>query len=186
MLNPGVGTLTLTAPPRPKRVCAESVLVAPACAAFTCKLMETGMRLPPITRNAAWPPKDVRLSLAPFCFHDAMPAVSVMFANPSEPPAWRRGNRKARATAARPSAARRRRTCGCRSRLSVSTTPCRRFARISEHHAHRRHGVVETERRERQPHVLRRPGGVSRDRREPHSRLHQFAGERRARRSDQY
>src|SRR5213595_2649465 len=85
MLNPGVGTLTLTAPPRPNRVCAESVLVAPACAAFTCKLMETGMRLPPITRNAAWPPKDVRLSLAPFCFHDAMPAVSVMFANPSEP-----------------------------------------------------------------------------------------------------
>ena len=43
------------------------------------------MRLPPITRNPAWPPTDVKLSVAPFGFHDAMPAVRVMFASPSEP-----------------------------------------------------------------------------------------------------
>src|SRR5438067_251665 len=85
MLSPGVGTLTLTAPPRPSRVTAESPLAAPACAAPTWRLMETGIRLPPITRNAAWPPTDVKLSLAPFGFHDAIPAVSVIFASPSEP-----------------------------------------------------------------------------------------------------
>jgi len=32
-----------------------------------------GNEAPPITRNAAWPPTDVKLSGAPFGFHDAMP-----------------------------------------------------------------------------------------------------------------
>src|SRR5258706_5199634 len=84
MLNPGVGTLTLTAPPRPRRVSAESPLAAPVWEAPTCRLMETGMRLPPITRNPAWPPTDVKLALAPSGFHDDRPAVSVIFASPSE------------------------------------------------------------------------------------------------------
>src|SRR6266446_2676478 len=46
-------------------------------------LSETGIRLPPIARKPATAPTDVVLSLAPFGFQLATPAVKLMFARPS-------------------------------------------------------------------------------------------------------
>src|SRR5436309_2517704 len=45
---------------------------------------ETGIKLPPIARKPATPPTDVVLSVAPFGFQLAMPAVRLMLARPSE------------------------------------------------------------------------------------------------------
>src|SRR6266513_1945048 len=83
MLMPGVGTFTATPPPAVIRVSAGEPLAAAARAAPTCRLSETGIRLPPMMRNAALPPTDVTASAAPFGFHDTRPAVRPRFARPS-------------------------------------------------------------------------------------------------------
>src|SRR2546423_15539858 len=83
MLMPGVGTFTATPPPAVIRVSAGEPLAAAARAAPTCRLSETGIRLPPMMRNAALPPTDVTASAAPFGFHDTRPAVRARFARPS-------------------------------------------------------------------------------------------------------
>src|SRR6266576_3837007 len=85
MLSPGVGTLTLTAPPNPRRNSAESPLAAPTRAPCRSRLIDSGIRLPPITRNDALPPNDVKLSDAPFGFQLATPAVRLMLASPNVP-----------------------------------------------------------------------------------------------------
>src|SRR5436309_12154555 len=44
---------------------------------------ETGIKLPPIARKPATPPTDVVLSVAPFGFQLATPAVRLMLASPN-------------------------------------------------------------------------------------------------------
>src|SRR5260221_12622969 len=85
MLIPGVGTLTAMPAPAVRRVVAESPFAAPALAAPTWRFSATGIRLPPITLNAALPPIDVTLSGFPEGFHDTTPAVSERLARPSVP-----------------------------------------------------------------------------------------------------
>src|SRR4249920_2258962 len=85
MLSPGVGTLALIAPPRPRRVTAGSPLASPTRFPSSCKLSAIGIRLPPITRNAPCPPMDEKLSLMSLGFHDAIAAVSVIAPKPKLP-----------------------------------------------------------------------------------------------------
>src|SRR5687767_4530175 len=83
MLSPGVGTLTLTAPPRPILVRLGLPFPSPVREALSCRLTATGSRLPPITRNAAWPPNDVKSSGAPSGFQNESPPVSDRLASPT-------------------------------------------------------------------------------------------------------
>src|SRR5881394_242690 len=84
MLIPGVGTLTATPPPAVIRVVLGLAFAAPIVAAPTCRFRAIGSRLPPIMRNAALPPTDVKLSAAPLGFQLERPAVSCRLASPSE------------------------------------------------------------------------------------------------------
>src|SRR5438309_5621579 len=83
MLIPGDGMLALTPPPAVMVVSAVQP-VHDARPAPSCRLIETGIRLPPITRNAACPPTLVRLLVAPSGFQLESPAVTVRFARPSD------------------------------------------------------------------------------------------------------
>src|SRR6266446_1867386 len=58
---------------------AESVRAAP-----TCRFRENGNKLPPISRNAAFPPMEVKLSVARAGFQLATPAVRVIVPMPSD------------------------------------------------------------------------------------------------------
>src|SRR6266850_3367409 len=83
MLIPGVGTLTAMPAPAVTRVAAESPFAAPAWAAPIWRFSATGIKLPPMILNAAFPPTDVALSVPPLGFHDTTPAVNERLARPS-------------------------------------------------------------------------------------------------------
>src|SRR5712691_1379121 len=83
MLSPGVGTLMLI-PSAPVTVVRSAAPVAVERAAPPCRFTDRGMRLPPITRNATSPPKELQLLDAPFGFQLAIPAVRLRLARPRE------------------------------------------------------------------------------------------------------
>src|SRR5437660_8161515 len=75
MLIPGVGSGTLK-PTAPSTVVYAGTVSAPdvpmaLCAAPSSRLTEMGMRLPPMSRNAAVPPYDVARAFWPSGFHEA-------------------------------------------------------------------------------------------------------------------
>src|SRR5712691_6169901 len=87
MLTPGDGTLALMPAPAMMFVRFASKALAPvpiavAVAPPSWMFRATGSRLPPMTRNAATPPVEVRLSLYPWGFQVASPAVRLRFTSP--------------------------------------------------------------------------------------------------------
>src|SRR6266508_3441844 len=89
MLTPGVGTFTPSPAPAMMFVVFGRVevpaVILPAVPAPSCRFSEIGSRLPPITRNPAFAPTEVVLSLNPSGFHDASPAVMLRLARPNVP-----------------------------------------------------------------------------------------------------
>src|SRR5713226_8704105 len=83
MLTPGVGTLMLS-PIAPVTVVRSANPVPVVFAAPPCKLIESGIRLPPIARKATSPPTEVALLLAPDGFQLEIPAVMLRLASPRE------------------------------------------------------------------------------------------------------
>src|SRR6267143_1393565 len=83
MLRPGVGTLMLI-PSAPVTVVRSGAPVAVVRAAPPCRFTDNGIRLPPITRNAASPPNEVRLLDALFGFQLEIPAVRFRLARPRD------------------------------------------------------------------------------------------------------
>src|SRR5258706_12495730 len=74
MLIPGVGSGTLNPTAPVTAVWAGVELAESVRAAPTCRLRENGRKLPPISRNAAFPPMDVKPSGGGSGFHRAPPA----------------------------------------------------------------------------------------------------------------
>src|SRR5260370_30509743 len=91
MLNPGVGSGMLKPTAPITRVLAGVEFAESVRAAPTCKFTATGNRLPPIKRNAAFPPTDVKLWAAPSGFQLATPSSKLMVPRPNAarpPQAW--------------------------------------------------------------------------------------------------
>jgi hypothetical protein len=88
MLNPGVGSGMLNPTAPITRVLAGVKFAESVRAAPTCKFTATGSRLPPIRRNAAFPPTDVKLWPAPSGFQLATPSskLTVPRPNAARPP----------------------------------------------------------------------------------------------------
>src|SRR2546430_2680794 len=94
-LIPGVGSGTLQ-PTAPSTVADAGTVSAPDVPralwpAPTGRWTETGIRLPPMSRNAAVAPYEVARAFWPSGFHEATPAVRVMVPTPSAarpPNAW--------------------------------------------------------------------------------------------------
>src|SRR2546422_6544400 len=77
MLIPGVGSGTLNPTAPVTAVWAGVELAESVRAAPTCRLTENGSKLPPMSRNAAFPPMEVKPSVARSGFQRATPAVKV-------------------------------------------------------------------------------------------------------------
>src|SRR5688572_3822488 len=85
MLNPGVGSAADTPAPAVMRVADGSVLASPTRARPTCRLIATGIRLPPMTRNAPLAPYELNPSSKPSGVHVAKPTPTVRFPSPTDP-----------------------------------------------------------------------------------------------------
>src|SRR2546425_13182477 len=83
MLRPGVGTSMLS-PTAPVTVVTSGAPVAVVRAAPPCRLIESGIRLPPMARNATSPPIEVALLLAPDGFQLEIPAARFRLTSPRE------------------------------------------------------------------------------------------------------
>ncbi len=84
MLIPGVGSGTLNPTAPVTAVWAGAELAESVRAAPTCRLTENGSKLPPMSRNAAFPPMEVKPSVARSGFQRATPAVKVSVPMPSD------------------------------------------------------------------------------------------------------
>src|ERR1041384_5390203 len=84
MLRPGVGRFTLMPTAAPASVVPGDPL-RDTLPAFPCRFTAIGIKLPPMTRKATWPPTEVKLLVAPSGFQLARPRVRFRLPRPSEP-----------------------------------------------------------------------------------------------------